>query len=90
MAPALTTDVLSKIEFPLSIFSMSLTFKQLEAFHWTAQLGSLTPFHRDAVRRVCQRRTKNQPGGGAKVCQFGATTFACGDVRSALARALTT
>lgn len=40
--------------------------------------------------RLCQRRTKNQPIGGAKVGQSGAAFSDGGDVVSALARALTT
>jgi len=39
---------------------------------------------------VCQRRTKNQPIGGAKVGQSGGAFSDGGDVMSALARALTT
>ena len=38
----------------------------------------------------CQRRTKNQPIGGAKVGQSGGAFSDGGDVMSALARALTT
>ena len=42
------------------------------------------------IQECCQRRTKNQPIGGAKVGQSGAAFSDGVDVVSALARALTT